>query len=362
MTQLKQNEMFADIKRCSGALVFLLAFLFTVSYAAGASAASIQEVANYKGKDREQFLIDGAKKEGMLAMYSSISAKDSNPLVTAFKKKYPFIKVDLFAGRGEDVATRFITEQKGGNYTADTFDSPTIITEQLRREGLLIPYYTPARDFYPKDNMDPEGIWIPIYYNILTFVYNPTEIKEPPQKWEDLLDAKWKGKMALENSDEIWLINLWKLWGEAKARDYFTRMGQQKLKIIRGHSRMMQSMVMGEIASTPTQYLHQAIAEKKKGAPIDFVLMDPMPSSPEGICLAKNSKHPHAAMLLIDFTSSKEGQALLYKRGRNVAYPGMDPHLQTAKLLIDDAKLSLDNFEKWQKQYKDLLINPNMQR
>lgn len=125
---------------------------------------------------------------------------------------------------------------------------------------------------------------------------------------------------------------------------------------------MMQSMVMGEIACTPTQYLHQAIADKKKGAPIDFVLMDPMPASPEGMSLAKNSKHPHAAMLFIDFTSSKEGQALLYKRGRNVAYPGMDPHLQSAKLLIDDAALSLDNFEKWQKLYKDLLIAPNMQR
>jgi iron(III) transport system substrate-binding protein len=203
---------------------------------------------------------------------------------------------------------------------------------------------------------------VPTYFNILTFVYNTNEIKAPPKTWEDLLDVKWKGKLALEDTEEVWLINFYKLWGEAKAKDYFARIGKQELKIVHGHSVMMQMMISGEVPATPTQYLHQAVADRKSGAPINFVIMDPMVVGPEGIAVLKNAPHPHAAMLFIDYATSKEGQTLVYRRGRPVGYPGVDPLLKDANLLIDDPSLSLDNFAHWQKLFKDQLIVPNKRR
>jgi len=339
--------------------------MMAVSFAALAAAApaGVEQVANYKGKDRDQVLIEGAKKEGVLSVYSAMNAVDSKPLVDGFTKKYPFIKVDLFAGRGEDVVARLMTEQKGRKFTADTFDAPTINVEKLRREGLLVPYYTPAQDIYNKKHIDANKYWVPIYHNILTFVYNTNEIKDaPPKTWQDLLDPRWKGKLTVEDTDEVWVINFYKAWGEAKAKDYFTRLGKQDLKIVHGHSVMQQMLIAGEVASSPTQYLHQAIADKKKGAPLNYVIMDPMVVGPEGMALLKNAPHPHAALLYIEYATSKEGQALIYGRGRNAAYPGMDPLLKDADLLIDDPTLSLDNFEYWQKLYKDLLVVPNRRR
>ncbi len=338
--------------------------LVTVVLAASVSAApaGIEQLANYKGKDREQILIEGAKKEGLLSAYSGMNAKDSQPLVDGFQKKYPFIKADLFAGRGEDVAARLITEQKGRKFTADTFDAPSINVEKMRREGLLIPFYALAQDMYNKKHVDPNRYWVPTYHNILTFVFNTNEVKDPPKVWQDLLEPKWKGKLSVEDTDEVWLINFYKVWGEAKAKDYFTRLGKQDLRIVHGHSVMQQMLIAGEVVATPTQYLHQAIADKKTGAPINFVIMDPMVDSPEGISLLKNAPHPHAALLFIDYATSKEGQSLLYARGRNVAYPGMDPHLKDANLLIDDPVISIDNFQYWQKLFKDLLVVPNRKR
>ena len=344
----------------SGSVSTILLILVTVT--AFAAPAGVEQIANYKGKDREKILAEGAKKEGMLGVYSAMNARDSKPLVDGFKKKYPFVKVDLFAGRGEDVVARLITEQKGGRFSADTFDAPTINVEKLRREGLLIPYYTPAQDVFNKKHIDPNRYWVPTYFNILTFVYNTNEIKDPPKNWQDLLDPKWKGKLALEDTDEVWLINFYKLWGEAKAKDYFTRIGKQDLKIVHGHSVMMQMMIAGEVAATPTQYLHQGVADRKSGAPINFVIMDPMVVGPEGIAVLKNAPHPHAAMLFIDYAMSKEGQTLVYGRGRPVGYPGIDPLLKDANLLIDDPSLSLDNFAHWQKLFKDQLIIPNKRR
>ncbi len=344
----------------SGGMVSVALLIFAAG--AFAAPAGLEQLANYKGKDREQVLIEGAKKEGALSFYSGMNAKDSKPLVDGFQKKYPFVKVDLFAGTGEAVSSRMMTEQKGGRFTADAFCGTSINTEKVRREGLLAPFYTPAQDFYEKKYLDPEKYWVPLFHIILTFVYNTNEIKEPPKTWQDLLEPKWKGKLALEDTDEIWLINFTKAWGEAKAKDYFTRLGKQNLTIVHGHSVQQQMLIAGEIAATPTQYLHQAIADKKRGAPINFVIMDPMVDTLEALALLKKAPHPHAALLFIDYATSKEGQALIYNRGRNPAYPGMDPILKDANLITQDVSDAMDNYAYWQKLYKDLLVLPNRRK
>ncbi len=345
-------------------LLSCLAVLLIFGTASALAASSrMEQLANMKGKEREQLLIEGAKKEGALSVYSAINARDAKPLVELFNKKYPFIKVDPFPGiRVEDMISRLILEQKAGKFTADAFSSPTIGIEKVRREGLLIPYATPAQNVFNKKHLDPQKYWVPMYHNILTFVYNTKEVTEPPQTWQDLLEPRWKGKLALEDTDEVWLINFIKLWGEAKAKDYFTRLGKQDLRIVHGHSVMQQMLIAGDVAASPTQYLHHAITDKKKGAPINFVLMDPMIDGPEGLTLLKNATHPHAALLFIDFATSREVQAFFLKRGRIPAYPGIDPLLQDANLLIDDPTMSLDNFAQHQKLFRDLLIAPNRRR
>ena len=273
------------------------------------------------------------------------------------------MKTELFTSTGEAIAARLITEQKARRFTADTFNGPNSDVAKVQRESFLIPFYTPAQDIFEKKYLDPERYWVPMLHLVLTFVYNTTEVKEPPKTWQDLLQPRWKGKLAVEDTDEAWLITFYKAWGEAKAKDYFTRLGKQDLKIVHAHSVLGQMLISGEVAATPTQYLHQAIADKKSGAPIDFVIMDPMVDSPSGIGLLKNAPHPHAAMLYIDFVTSKEGQALNYNNLiRNVPYPGMDLYLKDANLLINNPAASMDNYEHWQKLYKDLLILPNRRR
>jgi len=349
------------IRICLGTL-FMTQLAFASPAPSYSAPLTMEQPAGYKGKDREQVLIEGAKKEGALSFYSAMNAKDSKPLVDNFQKKYPFIKVDLFSGLGDAVVARLIAEQKGRRFTADLYNGATFNVERMRREGLMTPYYTPAQDIYNKEDVDPNKYWVPIYRLILTFAYNTNEIKDPPKTWEDLLDPKWKGKLALEDTHEDWLIHLYKFWGETKAKDYFTRFGKQDLKIVHGNGVMQQMTIAGEVSGTPTQYLHQAIADKKQGAPINYVLMDPMLASPSGMALMKNAPHPHAALLFIDYATSKEGQALIYARGRNVAYPGMDPLVKGTTLLNDDPLVYMDNFDYWKNLFKDLLVVPNRRR
>src|SRR4051812_28380102 len=57
-------------------------------------AAPHRELYLYKGADREQRLIDGARKERQVTVYTSLNLKDSVPITEAFEKKYG-VKVSL---------------------------------------------------------------------------------------------------------------------------------------------------------------------------------------------------------------------------------------------------------------------------
>src|SRR3972149_7542362 len=109
-------------------LLFLAATIF-------AAPSGVEQIANYKGKDREKVLMEGAKKEGVVSVYSATNARDSQPLVSGFQKKYPFVKVNLFAGTGESVSARLLMEQKGKKFTADTFNGNIKHVEKERGGG-----------------------------------------------------------------------------------------------------------------------------------------------------------------------------------------------------------------------------------
>jgi len=80
-----------------------MTLLSVVVVSASAKPQTVAELAMYKGADRQQILEAGAKKEGKLTFYTSGILKQAvRPVVHAFEKKYPFIKVRIFRGDSEN--------------------------------------------------------------------------------------------------------------------------------------------------------------------------------------------------------------------------------------------------------------------
>src|SRR5262252_5734121 len=88
------------------------------SFAQVKANATAADVANYAGADREQKLVDGAKKEGALEIYTSAQSDDMGALVSAFEKKYG-IKVNVWRSSSEKVLQRAVTEARGNRHTVD---------------------------------------------------------------------------------------------------------------------------------------------------------------------------------------------------------------------------------------------------
>jgi len=110
--------------------------------AAGCGASAPAEtttsagIAVYEGPDRMQRLIEGAKREGALTIYTSAQSTDLGPVVEAFEKKYG-VKASLWRAGSEAVLNRALQEDRAGRYTVDVVETNGPELESLSREQIL---------------------------------------------------------------------------------------------------------------------------------------------------------------------------------------------------------------------------------
>lgn len=347
-------------------VVIVLALVLVAGSGLGSSWAqppsSVAQVANYSGTDRQAKLEEGAKREGRLTVYTSLNLEESQPIVEAFTKKYPFIRTEIYRASGEDVALKLMIEYRGRKFLADVLETTGVDVAKVLKEGFLTPFASPRTGAYPRAAKDPKGLWVMTRANMLVLGFNTRLVPEAevPKTYEDLLNPKWKGKMALEAEDQIWLATLWEHWGEAKAREYFTRLGQQGLSVRKGHTVLAELIAAGEIPLSPNIYNHRPDRMRRRGAPIDWAPIIPVVAVPHMVGLPKNTPNPHAAMLFIDFVLSKEGQQELAKQGRVPIHPLVSadpPRLNTGfRFITLDPLKFLDKFDFYNRMWEELLI------
>ncbi|MGZ9174553.1 MAG: hypothetical protein ACXW52_23430, partial [Candidatus Binatia bacterium] len=105
------------------AIGFTIAVLSVSSgYGQTKKPRTLDELAAYTGSDRQQILLDGAKAEGKIVWYTSLSGVYRD-MVDAFKRKYPDIAVDVFRGGSNDLTPRIINEAQAGRPVADALES-----------------------------------------------------------------------------------------------------------------------------------------------------------------------------------------------------------------------------------------------
>src|SRR2546428_11904938 len=71
-------------------------------------------VISWAQSDPDPKLVEGAKKEGQVVYYTTMTLDQSKQTVDRFEKKYPFIKVTLFRTGGGPLLNKIFTESRGG--------------------------------------------------------------------------------------------------------------------------------------------------------------------------------------------------------------------------------------------------------
>jgi iron(III) transport system substrate-binding protein len=311
----------------------------------------------YQGADRDQRIVEGARKEKQVTVYTSLNLKDSVPITQAFEKKYG-VKVELWRSSSEKVLQRALTEARAGRHSVDAFELNGPEMEALYREGLLEEFHSPHFKSLPPAAFPKHRHYAADRFNFFTIAYNTKLVKpdEVPNSYEDLLHPRWVGRIGMEGSDDDWFASIVKHMGEKKGLDFFSKLAQMKPQVRTGHTLLAELVASGEIPLVATIYNHNAERLLVNGAPIKWKALDPTFGRPNAVAVTKRAPRPHAALLFVDFMLSPEGQNLIKARNRVPASTAVETNLNKFPFHMIDPVVVLDEQEKWEKLYSQLFL------
>jgi iron(III) transport system substrate-binding protein len=338
----------------------LLAAITWVSCAAPGLAQTPTDTAAiylYQGADRDQRLLDAARKEGTLTFYTSMQTPESGPLAQAFEKKYG-IKVQLWRATSDQVVQRAINEARGGRNAFDLVETNAPEVEALARENVVAPYETPYVKDLPDWAVPPHRKWYSDRANLWVVGFNTNKVKkdEIPPSYEGFTDPKWKGRIAIESSDQDWMYAVINYLGEQRGMDFFRKLSALRPEMRLGHALLAQLIAAGEVQVGLTTYSGNADSIKNKGGPIDWVAVEPIVGRPQAVGLAKNAPHPNAGLLFADFILSPDGQKVLNDLDRVPSSKTQQTLLNKYKYVMVDPIKWTDDSQKWEKLFHELFL------
>ena len=329
-------------------LALLVAMLFGHAHAQTSPLATI---ASYSGADRAQRVIEGAKKEGALTLYSSGTHEDIGAVIYAFEKKYG-LPVRFWRGSSEDILRRTMTEARASRFDVDVADTAGPEMEAMQREKLLHEITSPVFAELMAQAVAPRRAWVMSRLNVFTAAANTNMVSAAaaPRSYHDLTDRGWKGRLGIEADDVGWFLTVLGIIGEEKGLELFRGIVTKNgMSVRKGHTLLANLVAAGEVPLALTVYGYRVEAMKKAGAPIAPVTLAPVVALPNATAVFRRAPHPHAAVLFVDFFLG-EGQRILAARGNVPTNKSVKPPPEVT--LVDSAKL-LDEGEKWTKLFNE---------
>jgi iron(III) transport system substrate-binding protein len=315
---------------------------------------------NSQSKD----IIEGAKKEGRVLLYTALTIHEIDEIAVPFVKKYPFLKVEPFRGNALQLLQKITMEARAGRAQVDVAQFNGFEAWQLQKLGLLQSYKSPEAKNYPDSYKDPGGYWTTLYANYLVLGFNPKMVPaaDVPQKWDDLLHPRWKGnKLALDRDNAVWYSGLALYWGKEKADKFMRALADQNPTMRKGHTLIATLLSSGEFP-LGLVYAHRVEEMKAKGiSTIEWLPLEPIVATPNVIGMGKSAPNSNAAKLFVDFFLSKEGQTISqkqqYRVPANPDLPPVSPNLDPKNLKISLVnRQAAESYEQFDKAYQELFV------
>jgi len=319
-------------------------------------AASVEEMAAYQGADRTAKLVAAAKAEGgELSVYHVYPALTK--VMEAFSKKYG-IQVKPWRSSSETVLQRLVTESRGNRFDADFVQNNAQENEAACREKLLMEVRSPAQSSLVPEAVPSHHCWVGFAVDVFIAAYNTAKVRKEdlPASYEDLLNPRWKGLIAVEADDSAWFGSLAEVLGEDKAHNLFTNLvANNGLAVRKGHSLLANLVASGEVPLALDTYSWSPEQLKGKGAPIEVHPIAPVMAQFSTIAVLKRAKHPYTALLFYEFLLD-EGQKILSDLKFVPTSRKFDAPVLKLPLKFIDPGRAYDNHDKWQRDYESIVI------
>jgi ABC-type Fe3+ transport system substrate-binding protein len=263
-------------------------------------------------------LYEAAKKEREVVWYTSLIVNQAvRPLVEAFGKKYPGIDVKYARADSGPTAIKIMNEAQASRPQSDVFDGIDT-TPPLLTAGLVAPYVPSEAGKYPAELKDPDGRWRALVLYFLTPAVNTSLVpaSERPKTPQDLLDPRWKGKIAWStvpaSGSGVYVGSVLQTMGQENGMAFLRALARQDIINVDSTNRaILDQVIYGQYPIALSIFNHHAVLSAQKGAPVEWLKVEPISAPMHAVGLTKNGLHPNAGRLFIDFLTSEEGQRTL---------------------------------------------------
>jgi iron(III) transport system substrate-binding protein len=324
-----------------------------------AAPAGVAELAKMKSPDYLKQLLAGARQEGALNLYTSMTASTAARLVADFESHYPGVKINLWRASSEALLQRTVAEARAQRNNFDVLETNGPEMEASHRENLLQAVNSPRfAELIPQAVM-PHREWVATRLNLMVQCFNTKSVKAPdqPASFADLLQPRWKGKLGIEAGDADWLMTVAEEIGEDKALKLFRDIvAANGITVRRGHALMADQVIAGEIPLALNCYNFKIDQDRKAGAPVDWISIGPVIARPNGAGVSRKPPHPYAALLFYDYILSPQAQQFLTSLELVPVNTKIDSPLQGRRVKFVDPKRALDEQAKWDKLFKEIFL------
>ena len=314
-----------EIQQKSSVVLAMLA-LVVLALGYGPARAQPKVATDARFEKLAKDLYPKAKQEGALVVYTIWDVEHVRSILAVFNKRFPGINTTYWQGTRSEIIARTLTEYQGGQKTADVILSegaPVV----LRAAGAIEPYNT-----VQADSLILHDPTLPtVSLQIIALAHNIKKLnnEELPKSWEDVINPKYKGIVALDDPVRAgplsgMLAGLKEYWkDDSKWTRYIKGLKGLNVTVHKSTSAMFRLLIAGEYSIAMPALLHDVIEEKEKGSPVDFVKSAAPVISAQQLGIYGKAPHINGAKLFAEWMIAPEGQLAVAGVGREVSRKGI---------------------------------------
>lgn len=264
-------------------------------------------------------------------IYTSIYKEVIEEMKGPLQKAVPEADIQWFQGGSENVASKLSAELAAGHAKADLIlTSDPFWYLELKSAGKLLPVHgAVATQGTPAAFADPDGAFTGVRLPVILIGYNESAIaaSEAPKSWKDLLDPKWKGKIAMPSPLESGTaFTAVALLSKNLGWEYFQALQKQDVLAAGGNSSVITRIETKE-RPIGIVLLENILKAREKGSPVQAVYpSDGAIPVNSPIAILKDTRNPELARKVHDWFFSDEAQKAMVKSGMYSLIPGIPSH------------------------------------
>ena len=289
-------------------------------------------------------LIEAAKREGKVVLYSAMDLPVGEKLGNAFQGQFAGIEVQIERSGSERLFQRIAQEFSSNIHAADvitTADASHVIS--WKQNSWLAPFISEdVAKYFPSDYRDADGMSAisRIWLSSIAYNTNLVKLTDAPTSFADLLDPKWAGKMVKGHpaySGTIMTATFQLIrelgWG------YLEKLSKQRVMQVQSSTDPPKKLALGERAIMADGNEYNVVLLKEAGQPVEPIYpTEGTPTISGPTAIFASAPHPNAARLFQAWLHTRETQQFFTDyTAQYSAHPQVTP--KPGRRKISDIKL-----------------------